>query len=197
MNKKGEQNAAITMKVTVPRGHSGFWQIMRELDECGAWSINDVADRTNDRRDNIADFVKRLIAGGYASQSGMNSKGHKQYVLLKKPRDTPRLRRDGSECEELINATLWRSIRMAKVFTASEIAEYSAIKRSTAKRYFQELARVSILAIDKKGEPAEETRYRLIKDIGAQAPQILRADAVFDPNSATVLGEAEAKEVQP
>jgi hypothetical protein len=203
MFKKGGQKSAITMNVCVPRGQDGYWLIIRELDQKGTWTVRDVSDRADDTRQTVSDFIRRLVAGGYAEVTegqGAGVTSLKRYRLLKAPVPTPRLGRDGIDFGETQNATIWRSIRMAKSFSAKELAEMASVenksvKFDTVRRYLHDLVRAGIIASDKT-EHFEETRYRLLKDVGPTAPKILRAHMVFDPNSESVLGEPEAKEVQ-
>ena len=46
-----------------------------------------------------------------------------------------------------------------------------------------------------KGGANKQAVYRLFKNLGNEAPKILRCHAVYDPNSETIIGEADAAEV--
>jgi hypothetical protein len=206
--KKAETQRLVTdrtkfpMNVTVERGNEGIWKIIRELDTKGVWTVWEVQAHTHSHGRTVRDYIMRLVRGGYAEeiQSTQINRKINSYRLLNRPEKAPRLKKDGTAYAERQIDTLWRSMKMAKTFTASELAEDASVgehpvKKDTARRYLLDLLSVGI--VDRVRTPrGEEKRYRLMHNIGYHAPQILSAHVVFDPNSESVLGEPEAKEVQ-
>ncbi len=56
----------------VLRGQNFYWAVILDLDKVGPWTVNAVFKRTNVRdRSTVADFVRRLVAGGIAEKVGM------------------------------------------------------------------------------------------------------------------------------
>ncbi len=178
--------------MSVPRGQSGFWRIIRELDAVGPWSIRDVDGRSNVDIGTVRDYVRRLVAGDFAEACGKRQNEvswampSTLYRLTQSPLEAPRLRRDGSPCPEPQAARLWRTLKMAKVVTASELAALAEtdrpVKPHVARRYLRELVAAGIVAKVSSGAPGREARYRLAANLGAKAPQVLRGHSVFDPN---------------
>ena len=186
----------VALSVKVPRGHEGFWTIIQQLHrEQGTFTISDVVSQTNVVRSTVADYVKRLEKAGYlALQEGSDPP---RYALIKTSRDAPRVRRDGTVLVESGQDTLWRTIKMLKQFTVAALhAEVTAARPMplvTVQSYVKHLTRAGVLAKRPIGGNACE--FRLIRNLGGAAPRVLRTHLVFDPNSNTVLGSPEAKEV--
>lgn len=196
----------VQLTLAVPRGFDGLWSIIRDLDRIGPWSARDVDLKSNVDPGTVRDLIRRLVRSGYAQVVRHDRRGTQRvptasYRLLERPVDCPRIRRDGRRLGEAQNDRLWRAIRMAKTFTADELAEYASTEvkptdREVARRYARELAAAGILArVDAGGGRGKVARYRLHRNVGTKAPMILRAHIVFDPNSNTVVGTADAKEV--
>jgi hypothetical protein len=109
--------------------------------------------------------------------------------------DAPRVRTDGTHVTQgQGNINLWRTMRILKAFTATDLAinastEDCQIKESTAKKYCQALAKAKYLKMTggKGGAPGV---YRLMKYTGPKPPQIQRVQQIFDPNTNEVVWSA-------
>lgn len=193
--------------IRVPRGHQGFWDIMLMLNGDGPWSLGDVHSHTNDHKASIRDFLRRLHKAGIVRTDGTrngraNASGQlvteKLYRLNRRSTYAPRLDRNGKELPEPAQEVIWRSIKMARVFTADElIAAVQLPEReiypATVRRYLGHLtaAGVVVLRDGKGGQPGV---YRLVKRLGKHAPKILRSHTVFDPNNNEVLATTKTEE---
>lgn len=196
----------VELTIAVPRGHEGFWSVIRELDAIGPWTRRQVDDRCNVDRASIKDYVLRLQAGGFVQQVGTLDRcpGTKAilYRLKRSPLEAPRLDRQGRELAEPMYVTLWRTMKMAKTFTVRELAQLAGgeagrISTRRAGDYVQALARVGIVARVSGGrQRGSNVEFRLVRHLGARAPQIMRSQVVFDPNSRTVVG-SDTREVAP
>lgn len=194
--------------LVLPRSNEALWALIRTLDAEGPWTATDVCKRTLINPGTPRRLIKRLLRGGYAEQIGTRTTKGKNpqeaplYRLLKSPVEWPRLAADGSSRPEPRMETMWRSMKMAKTFTARELMAMAdrdglPIPLGTARGYLDKLARVGIVVrVSNKGRsgpaaagrrPNRETRYRLVKNLGALAPKILSTKVVFDPNARVVL----------
>ena len=122
------------------------------------------------------------------------------YRLLERPTETPRIDRAGNRLREPTIQTLWRTLRMVKVFTMSELAELATtpayeVPLQAAQRYVSHLGRAGVVAQITTGE--KPPRYRLVRDLGARAPIILRTTSLYDPNARVIIGDGETREVAP
>lgn len=198
-------NEMAEINTRVPRGHQGYWKLILKLDAQGPWGVPDILEGSNGDRASIKDFVLRLVRAGIAEPEGtrLARTGKCQvrlYRLNKRPVDAPRLDRQGNVlCEPTIE-TLWRTMKMAKTFTVLELAELAttpdnAVAEATARRYVSHLKRAGIVACS--GPNTRTPRYRLVRDIGAKAPIILKTLSLYDPNAHEILGEGESVEVKP
>lgn len=185
----------VTLSLTVPRGEAGFWSIIRELDETGPWTVRMVHDRSNVALQVVAHYVRKLHLGGFAEL--VDQKPHRNlasanvYRLLRKPLQAPRLRSDGTELPETRAEQLWRAMKMAKYFAPADLAELCpGVAEATAHNYCYQLAAAGILARTGSG-------FRLVRNLGNQAPRVLATKMVFDPNAGAVVGPSVAREVQP
>jgi hypothetical protein len=191
----------ITLSARVPRGHDGFWRIIRELDKAGPWTIGDVAGETNVDISTVSDFVRRLVKGGYARTVPPK----KHFRLLKHPSATPRLRRDGSEAPVPAQERMWAAMRALKTFTNKDIAfaatlPEAPVRLNTAIRYLTHLEAAGYLAVVTPGGPARPAALRLKPgaNTGPLAPKILSTKVVFDMNCRKVMsGPVTAEECSP
>lgn len=191
--------AALT--VTVPRGHAGFWSIIRGLDDEGPWSVADVAGQSNVDTRSITDFVRRLVRAGFAHRVG-EYQGPvvllPTYRLTRRPLSVPRLRRDGSECPPTRQSQMWNAIRSLGAFTYRELAHAAStdvieVAPTAAHDYVKHLGRAGYLIPVKKGKPGTPTTWRLKPSMntGPLPPQIMRTKFVWDANRLEVMGAPE------
>lgn len=185
-----------------PRGRDGLWAMLLNLDAKGPWSNGDAMRATNLNRGTLHEFLGRLRKAGFIEQ--VADRPHRRggpaialYRLTRRPIETPRVSREGKILPELLHDRLWRTIKMLKAFALDDLVAAATdadrhVNRNSAAGYVNELARVGILA---KSGPLHVRRFRLIRNVGALAPKLLTTKIVFDPNSRTVIGEAEAREV--
>lgn len=188
----------VQMSIAVPRGETGYWSIIRDLDRDGPWTVRQVCDQTNVKTQAVGRYVRKLRLAGIAQVvekktathgGGDNIPAAVVYRLVKRPLVAPRITLAGEIHEKNIDQ-LWRAIKMAKVFSVAEMAELCPdVPRRTAEAYLYALSTAGVVV----GTPA---RYRLVRNLGSQAPKILATKMVFDPNSKTVLGRPVASEVK-
>ncbi len=192
----------IEIAASVACGSDGFWRIMMERP---TWTLTDIELQTNVRRDTVRDYVMKLLRGGYIERCG-EAKGQGNspafvYRVSRPSRDAPRLRRDGTVLPETVQETLWRTIKMMRRFdiktlTTNAVTAQRTIPVMTVKRYVGHLAACGVLKVVKPGGGrGKEAEYLLIRNLGGAAPRILRTHLVFDPNSNSVIGQSDVKEV--
>lgn len=188
----------VQMSLQVPRGIDGIWSAIRLLDKAGSWTINDAAKHCKVHKRTMNEFVRGLEAGGFAQRVGENRQADHApvqpaalYRLVRQPQATPRLARDGSALPETAPDILWRSMKIAKVFTATELAELASVKLSTTRAYLRALAQAGVVV----GAEGKE-HFRLVLNLGARAPTIVSAHIVFDPNATAIVGQPLASEVK-
>ncbi|PZA12437.1 hypothetical protein DNX69_10695 [Rhodopseudomonas palustris] len=199
----------IAAKLTVPvsTGQDAIWQIIRDLDKKGPWSIADIdgaAARAN--VDTLVDYIHRLRTGGYIALAGRRpTKGSgtptNLYRVTKPQSTAPRLRRDGSAAPPSAQLFMWRAMRSLRQFDFRELARVAStdeliISEVTAKSYLQRLADAGFLqmlkacAIGRGNSSPAVWRLKPSMNSGPLAPQILRTHFVFDPNRKVVVGNA-------
>lgn len=190
----------IAANLRLPVGNAALWALILELDNAGPWTPGQVVARTNLNGGTPRDFIRKLKAGGFAEQvgttmtvAGKNPQAAPLYRLTKRPIEAPRLRRDGSVMPELGIEAIWRAIKMAKVFTITELADLTSIERNTVSDYCIRLAGAGVLSKIPKHK-TRELQFRLVRNLGRLAPKILTGKMVFDPNAGVFVGTAEARE---
>lgn len=195
----------VALSLRVPRGADGYWSIICDLGRTGAsFTLADIDGRSNVDPDTISEYLRRLVKGGWVepvSTERVGARTFRRYRLVRIGRDAPRLRRDGSEYPETARDRMWRAMKMLDTWTwvdlaaATETETLPPVPAETAKSYIRRLDAAGVVQALDKGGPNRPATYRLLRNIGAAAPRILRSHAVFDPNSNTVLGTPEAEEV--
>lgn len=192
------------LTVRVPRGHQGFWDIIRHLKK---FQINDIDLRSNVRKETIRDFVQRLVKAGYVEETGWDEKGTITYRLIRDQAEAPKLRRDGSEASDtgLGQDHMWRAMKMLGSFTARDVSLHAStdkvqVRLNSATSYIKHLHRAGYLVQLEKGKPGYKPGtgspavYRLVPHMitGPLAPAVTRTDWVWDRNLRKVMGpEAE------
>lgn len=196
----------VKANLRVPRGNDAYWKLILELDQAGPWTIRQLVARSNVSTGTIGQFVDALQLAGIATIVGRDTPrrahmpGAAHYRLARRPVDTPRLRRDGTELPEPQIQVLWRTLRMIKVFSPRELVELASegggeVNLSHARGYLSLLSAAGIIVQVKPNGAGDEGRYRLARDLGPRAPKILQARMIFDPNANQVVGDAQSREV--
>ena len=192
----------------VLRGHDYFWTVILDLEARGAWSVADIFGRTGGGidRSTVRDFVKRLVAGGWAHEVVIIDQSP-HYRLLKRSPRTPRLNRDGTPAlQGRGQVAMWNIMRgpMGREgFTFKDLAVYASgadvqVTAQTAKTYVKRLADAGMLLCLREGGPSKPAVWRLKPAFaGPLPPMILRGHIVFDQNNDCAVGPVEAEEVEP
>ncbi len=197
----------VAINLRVPRGQDGYWTLITNVADGGAtyFTLADIDGLTNAGRNIVADYVARLVKAGYleiVSTDRLPRVGVRHtYRLARTARGAPRLRRDGSEYPETARDRMWRAMKMldrwtpADLAVATETETLPPVGLLTVKSYVWRLDAAGVVQKIDPGKPGTQATYRLLRNIGASAPRILRTHLVFDPNSNTVIGPADAEEV--
>lgn len=196
------------MTAGTPKGEAGMWSAMIEADRKGPWTARGIALRMNLPTPTVRNYLRRLVAGGFAAPAGEIA--HRlawlapspAYRLLLKPMLAPRLDKAGRRLPETQTETFWRILKMAGSITASEMADLAShetyeAKASVARRYLRELVRVGIVRRETDGAPGIEARYRLLRKLGPLSPKVAHGThAVTDPNAHAIVAPIAADPVR-
>ncbi|MFH0302658.1 hypothetical protein AAFX91_36940 [Bradyrhizobium sp. 31Argb] len=189
------------LSVRVPRGHEGFWQIICQLAERqGDFTINDVDGESNVGRSDVQVYVWSLHKAGFLDMVSRGAPNHVSAVfrLVKRQKEAPRVRRDGSIIPSTAQEQLWRTIRNLKSFGLTELVfaattEEVAPGYQTAKRYVCRLTTAGYLT-EQRSRGAIKAVYRLKPgmDTGPKPPEArkLEAELMWDPNKRVLVGAA-------
>ncbi len=176
----------------------GMWNIIRKL---GEFTLTDIYDRTVLNRTSIGNYVRGLAKAGYVEEvsgemktSRTGGSPTKRWKLIKDVGlDAPRVRKDGAPVVQgQGNINMWQAMKILKVFSALELAvnsrtESCFVKESTAASYCKYLCNAGYL---KK----EGSRYRFIKNTGANPPMIQRTKVVWDANMNKVMWSSKGED---
>lgn len=172
-----------------------MWKLMMEFK---TFTVNEIATKCTVSNSNVSLYLRLLETAGYVSVKRDPNRLNRTlntYTIVKRQRETPRIRKDGSEVKQGRGTEqMWRSMKMLKSFTpkdlhvASSTAEI-AVKLATAKDYIAHLLRADYLHVIEKSTPKKQARYALkrSKYTGPKPPQIQRVKQVFDPNLGKVV----------
>ncbi|MBV1702594.1 MAG: hypothetical protein KGQ46_12315 [Hyphomicrobiales bacterium] len=182
--------------VIIMPGRDEIWKSMMYLTNLsGSFSRAEVVAKAMNSREYVHRYLKALIKAGYAEQLPVQPKRGTRFRVIRTQISTPRVRADGTDLGEPINVTLWRTMRMLKTFTAPELCAHASlperpVKLTTAAAYLCHLEAAGLLTIlapgQRRGAKAHR-RFGLIGTPGGQAPRVLKADAVYDPNTGNLL----------
>jgi len=207
---------SIALKITVEkhksamRGIDHYWSVMMDHEMRGmTFTVPDImAFSKNAHRDDISDFVRRLLKAGIIERVGQKETRAIIYRIVARQTATPKVRRDGTIIESVSKQrAMWNYMRTnagAQSFTAQDIVAWSStddvrINVETAKSYIAVLAKAGYLIEMVKGTPGKLGVWRLAPHMnsGPLPPMILRTKAVFDQNRHEIVGPVETEEVQP
>ncbi|MBD5416989.1 MAG: hypothetical protein HDR50_04880 [Desulfovibrio sp.] len=167
-----------------------LWRAMRELK---TFRVPDLARRAGVDRSkySVSDYLRGLLHAGIIRVAAWPGRigEHATYTLVQDMGvEAPRVRRDGSVVPEPAQQAMWRAMRVLREFSARDLVANAAmagftLKMATAASYCTWLARGGYLrSPQKRGEP-----YRLVKDTGPKAPQILHVKQLYDPNTGKIM----------
>lgn len=197
----------VALTVRVPRGHEGYWAIIRDLDAAGPWTTSEVVDRTNANQASVADYVRRLAKAGICTvveerPSAFNPV--KVYRLTARPLEAPRLRRDGTRCQPTGQEQMWRALRNLGAATYPELAlaastDEVVVDPVAAKTYLKMLVKAGYLVAMAQARPNVPTLWRLKPSMntGPLPPLVMRTKLVWDQNEGRVVGEPRLEEARP
>jgi hypothetical protein len=206
---RAEHYQPASLKVRVPRGYQGFWDIMRALAASqGAFTITDIDGESNVARDEIGWYVRKCARAGFlkVERPGRSAGGQHPtlYSLAVTQKAAPRFRRDGSLIPATAQEQLWTAARGLASFGLRELMFAATTPEtrptySATKVFVHRLARAGYLvSLPRPGSRA--WRLKPGMNTGPRPPERrrLRADVLWDPNLKAFVGEPPvAKEVAP
>ncbi|TYC53812.1 hypothetical protein FMN50_13650 [Rhodobacterales bacterium] len=202
----------VTAGKPVYRGHDHYWSVIRDLGKGGnLFTLSQIGLRTNDPvNDCITDYLRRLIKAGIVEVAGSEkvltnlrtTTTQQHYRVLKRPKATPRLNRDGSLAKQgLGQDQLWTAIRALSGFDTRELAIAAStddvvVAVETAKSYARHLEAAGYLQVLRPGSGPVSRIWRLKPSMntGPTAPKILKSKMVYDPNRKEIMGAPLAEE---
>lgn len=191
-------------RARIPRGHQGFWNVIREL---RTFTITELDGRSNVRRDTVRDFVKRLERAGVIevvreeTSSARGGSERKVYRLVKDlGPEAPKVRRDGTIMPAgSSRENMWRTMKRLGAFTARELAVAAAtethpVDPEDAKSYLRYLRLAGYVNLVRESDPHRQARYafNMMKDTGPLPPMVQRVRQVFDANLGAVVWTGDA-----
>lgn len=167
-----------------------LWRAMRELK---TFRVPELARAAGVDRSKycVSDYLRGLLHAGIirvAVAPGHIGELATYSLVTDTGVEAPRVRRDGTLLSEPAQQAMWRAIRVLREFGPRDLVANGAmagitIKMTTATSYCTWLARGGYLRHPQKcGEP-----YRLIKDTGPKAPQVLQVKQLYDPNTGKIM----------
>lgn len=190
------------------RGNDHYWSLIMDRHRAGMpFSVREIELASDVDGGAVRDFVMRLEKAGLAERVADAALAKDvTYRPLVIQSAAPRVRRDGSIIEsQPATRCMWNLMRGPvgrSGFTYRDLVHWgqtdeTPISAHTARSYIQMLRAAGYLLQVDPGKPGTPATWRLDPSMntGPQAPMILRAKLVFDPNRQEVFGPAEAEEV--
>ena len=168
-----------------------IWSRILELDEhTGTFTMADLTE-SDVPYDTVHTYVQGLLRAGYLKEVKPTRSPfdypRKHYRLLRRQRQAPAVRRDGSaSMQRGGQQQLWNAMRKLRSFDWHELAAVAStpecpVAPGTAQRYVGLLQRAGYLAKVQPARAGRRARWRLKYDTGPRAPRVVRA--VHDPNT--------------
>lgn len=193
---------------------SRAWQSMRIR---GTFRLGDIVATTGIGLDNLLKFVRALEDVGYVDRFQDKDNGRcASQVVFRLVKNTgpeaPIPLRDGRVFDpnrketvgrhrqslggsrDSRRARAWAAIREGTPFTIGAVAEVARMSEDGTRRYIWALERAGIVhgsRIAAAGAPGYRTVYRLVVDLGPEAPRLMGDGRIFDPNGGAIWGASE------
>jgi hypothetical protein len=196
----------LTIKETHPvlRGWDHYWSVAMEFAARNeAFTTRDIEWRSNTRRTDIRDFLKRLKLAGFIEDAGGEPAS---YRVVRMQSATPRVRRDGSVIDHVgCNQAMWNTMRSLRcagralppmTWSTGAPPTRCGSARPAPRATIKRLNGAGYLVLRQKGGPQKLALWALLPDMntGPDAPKVLRSHVVFDPNRQALVGETIAEE---
>lgn len=181
------------LTVVIPRNEDGAWMVLKRLAKGGREVTAEAVHEAMQGAlpvEAIADYLRRLVKGGYAELAGTDPV--RAWRLIRLPAETPRLTLDGRPLKHAAQQdAMWKVIEMSAYFTAADLAQHAStdacdVPLSVAAEYAEHLLAAGYLI--KREQAGQDTVYRLLRHTGPMAPRLLKASFVFDPNKNCIYG---------
>lgn len=188
----------------VLRGHDHYWKVIRALTAdgrgCTAAAVAKQCQPGVDQE--VRDYVRRLIRAGVAHRASDGL-----FYLNDRPRDTPRLRRDGTESELWRGRQqMWNVMRRAtggftlKSLSIDATTDTVHVSEDAAQRYCRILFQAGVLVVanPERNPSRAQLVYRLTGtgNTGPKAPVAVEARGIYDPNLERLVGEPVTEEIE-
>jgi hypothetical protein len=171
-----------------------IWRAIRAMRE--DITVGALCRETGISRHTVGDYVRCLAAGGFLARSNPGAAVPRYALARDVGKDAPRLREDGSPLPATANERMWAAMKALSRFTYRDIAFTARVPAETAKDYLKNLRAAGYLAVLRESGPGIPTDHKLLpsRNTGRQPPQILRIQAVYDPNEGRIVHPPELVE---
>ncbi|WP_035061224.1 hypothetical protein [Andreprevotia chitinilytica] len=170
-----------------------LWEQMRKLRE---FTMDDLSFKTNIDGESIRKYIQGLVKAGYLEKPPVERFAPSTYLLVRDNGvEAPRVDRTGRAVNTgLHREQMWRTMRIIRDFTASELAaqastEQVPVSLITARKYLHALALAGYLREITPAHGPAAGRYALTPSryTGPRPPIVQRTQAVYDPNEGRVV----------
>ena len=175
----------MVMKVTLskPRNvRQAVWDILQGNRQ-RFLTVNQVAELAGIPFQTANAYMYKLFKGGFIKASkGSRFRNSLPYALADGAavREAPHLNRDGSAGKGETSEALWRSIKILNRFSLDDLYSHVSVTHKAGKahikHYLTALTRAGYLV------RTANLEYLLVKNTGAEAPQLLAVTEIYDPN---------------
>lgn len=147
-------------------------------------SVNQVAEQAGVPFQTANAYMYKLFKGGFikADKKQSRFRNSSAYALKDEavPRDAPYLNKDGSAGKGSVAEALWRSIKILNRFSLDRLHGHVNMTHRAGKAHVREY----LTALTQAGylRRTANLEYLLIKNTGAEAPQLLAVTELYDPN---------------
>lgn len=199
----------VVLHAKLPIGEAAIWELIKQFDAKGEpWSAAMIDAETNRSKNSVSNYVYRLRKAGIAKVVRSEPRGGRRdptplFRLARVPALAPRLSHTGKQAPPRVVDLLWPAMRTLKQFTlreltfAAQVEKGKPISNSTAWNYVKALTVAGYIVQLPRAYQRATATYRLRPNMntGPRAPHMLAVRGIWDPNTKTLIGNADAKEV--
>lgn len=172
-------------ELTKPRNSRQLtWDTLRSRRE-RFLTVAEIAEETGCAFETVYVYLRSLFKGGFleVQRGGRFTRTHGYRLVRDTGAEAPRLRPDGTTCNGTATEAMWRTMKILKQFDVDSLIAHvrmtHKISRSSANVYTLALERAGYLV---NTGSARYKQFKLVKNTGAQAPQLMAVEEIYDPN---------------
>lgn len=203
LQQRAEDFSSFARIVMVP-GHEEMWFAIRDIPKFrSGFTAADLARVSGAKVGAVEFYLAKLARQGRAERVGTTDDKQPVYAVLRVGVEPVVLDDSGQPSHDYTRRhALWNAMRILKTFTIKQlwinVRDENPLTQAMAAKYVKRLHAADYLDVIEVDLRTVEDHYHLrpTMNTGRRPPRLCEAELIFDPNTQSFHGTAEAREVR-